>query len=90
MNAKAEANWKYNVSKKICQLTKVVFRLHCETIDRRERYLMMKKKYEDEIDEIKNLAIKTLETAQDEYNKLQKQTKNEYDIKFQEIQKAYC
>lgn len=89
MNAKAEANWKYNVSKKICQLTKVVFRLHCETIDRRERYCYMKKKYEDEIEEIKNLAIKTLENAQDEYNKLQKQTKDEYEKKFQEFKNNY-
>ena len=38
-----DPNWKYNVSKKIAQLTKVIFRLHTESLDRKDSIAKLRK-----------------------------------------------
>ena len=51
-----DKTWAYNVSKKIAQLTKVVFRLYTENTDRRNLVAAVKQRYETEIQTIRELA----------------------------------
>ena len=41
--------WMFAVNKKIANLTKTVFRLHAETVDRKDELTLLKSKYEDEL-----------------------------------------
>jgi hypothetical protein len=44
-----DAAWKYSVSKKISQLTRVVFRLHTESVARAAFVTHIRRKCDDEI-----------------------------------------
>ena len=69
---------KYNANKKIAQLTKVVFRLHTENLDRRDYVIKVRKECRNEMEEIINKANSTLE-----------EIKNQYDEKFSHIDEEY-
>ena len=77
-------NWKYNVCKKITQLTKVVFRLHCEVLDKNDRLCRIQKNCDLEIANINNLCEIGLKEAKEAYEKYQDEIKKEYDQKFNE------
>ena len=62
MSKKIDENWKYNVSKKIAQLTRVVFRLHTESIDRRDAIARMKKNCDQEIALVVEKSNKIIDT----------------------------
>jgi serologically defined colon cancer antigen 8 len=83
----AESNWKYNVSKKIAQLTKVIFRLHSESLDRRDLVSHIKQRCEKEISNIVEQSGEAIKQAQqdagDYKDSLERIMREEYEAKFQ-------
>jgi len=88
------SNYKYNVSKKIAQLTKVVFRLHTEALDRKDAISQVRKKCDDEFtsiskqvqemqekyqQEIKDVRENFMSTVKTEYEERMIQMKDQYN-----------
>jgi serologically defined colon cancer antigen 8 len=71
----AEDNWKFNVSKKIAVLTKVVFRLHSESLDCHDRIRLLKCRSDHELDE---LAQKTDDVIKSHLEAIERE-KREYN-----------
>lgn len=84
-----DTNWKYNVSKKIAQLTKVIFRLHTESLDRRDLVAHVKKKCDDEIAAVvrhSNEIIMEVQKGASEYREnLEKVMHDEYNNKYEQV-----
>lgn len=66
MLSEVDPKWRFNTSKKISQLTKVVFRLHSNSMDHRDSAVELKERYEDEIGDILSESKKWLENASKE------------------------
>lgn len=88
-----EENWKFNVSKKIAQLTKVIFRLHSESLDRRDLVAQVRKKCDEEISAIvmhSNEVINEAHRGANEYRQsIESLLRSEYESKFDEIKEVY-
>ena len=84
-----DENWRYNVSKKIAQLTKVIFRLHSESLDRHDLIARVKKKCDDEIASVVLKSSEVIGEAQkgasDYRENLEKLLRAEYDSKFEQV-----
>jgi serologically defined colon cancer antigen 8 len=59
-----DAHWKYNVSKKIAQLTRVIFRLHTESLDRHDLVAHVKQKCDLEIAAVVQQATEAINDCQ--------------------------
>ena len=85
------SNWKYNVSKKIAQLTRVIFRLHTESLDRRDLVAHVKKRCDEEIAAVvehTNGVIEEVQRNSEEYREnLEKIMREEYEQKFEQAKK---
>ena len=66
MLTEVDPHWRFNTSKKISQLTKVVFRLHSNSMDHRDSAVELKERYEDEISDILSDGKSWLEATQKE------------------------
>jgi serologically defined colon cancer antigen 8 len=93
MASQGDANWKFNACKKIAQLTKVVFRLHTESLDRKDFVAHIKKKGDQEIEAIvqrSNEAIQEAQRDASEYrDTLQQILRDEYQAKFEHQLREY-
>ena len=58
--------WQHNISKKIAAMTKVVFRLHADSIDHREAVAEVRARYDAELSEIEGASRENLQRAQQE------------------------
>ena len=58
-----DEQWLYDVSKRIALLTKKVFRLHAETVDRRDDAKHLQQLLEDELATIKVQSKKAIDDA---------------------------
>lgn len=89
-----DSNWKYNASKKIAQLTKVIFRLHSENLDRKDLVAHVKKKCDDEISAViahSNEVINEVQKNANNYRDgIEKLIQNEYNSKFEEVKEEYA
>lgn len=83
-----DRSWAYNVSKKIAQLTKVVFRLYSENADRKNLVASVKQRYESELQAIRDLTEQKLIDSENSLREreleYQKQLEIEYNSKFTE------
>lgn len=82
-----DPSWKYNVSKKIAQLTRVVFRLHTESLDRADLVAHIRQKCDDEIAAVIQRSSEAVQEAQHgaaEYREsLERILRDEYASKLQ-------
>ena len=89
-----DENWKYNANKKIAQLTKVIFRLHSESLDRKDVVAQVRKKCDEEISAIvlhSNEVINEAQRGANEYRQnIESLIKREYESKFDEIKEEYA
>jgi serologically defined colon cancer antigen 8 len=80
-------SWNYNVSKKIVQLTRLVFRLHTESVDRADLVAHIRRKCDDEISSIVQHSSAALEEVQqgaaDYRDSLERILRDEYSSKLQ-------
>ena len=81
-----DPHWRFNTSKKISLLTKVVFRLHSNSMDHRDSAVELKERYEDEITEILEEGKNWLENAQKQtesfHPTIESVVHNEFEMKF--------
>jgi serologically defined colon cancer antigen 8 len=91
--SQAELNWKFNACKKIAQLTKVVFRLHTESLDRKDFVAHVKKKCDQEIEAVVQRSSEATQEVQrdaSEYREtLQQIVREEYQAKFENQSREY-
>jgi serologically defined colon cancer antigen 8 len=85
--------WKASISKKIAELTKIVFRLHSDSMDHRDSLLNLKESYEDEITLILNHSKEMLAAAQQEatsfHDAIQTVVKQEFEAKFERTRQEF-
>ena len=78
--------WQHNISKKIAQLTNVVFRLHADSIDNRDEVSKLREQYEIELSQIEAASKKHLAIAQkeaDDYHPaIESTVRNEFETKY--------
>ena len=56
--------WMHDVNKKIASLTRTVFHLHAETVDRKDENARLKSKYEDELAAAVTASQRSIDNAQ--------------------------
>ena len=78
--------WQHNISKKIVQLTNVVFRLHADSIDNRNEVQRLREQYEEELAQIEAASKANLELAQkeaDDYHPaIESTVRSEFETKY--------
>jgi serologically defined colon cancer antigen 8 len=78
--------WQKNISKKIAQMTKAVFRLHADSIDHRDEVSQLKARYESELSQIEAESRDNLARAQVEANNyhpaIERTVRSEFETKF--------
>lgn len=78
--------WQHNISKKIVSMTKVVFRLHADSIDHRDEVSQLQTNYEAELSEIESSSRENLARAQQEANDyhpvIERTVRSEFETKF--------
>jgi hypothetical protein len=78
--------WQRTISKKIAQMTRVVFRLHVESIDHRDETSQLKARYESELSQIEAESRDNLARAQVEANNyhpvIERTVRSEFETKF--------
>ena len=78
--------WQHNISKKIVAMTKVVFRLHADSIDHKDEVALLRTNYETELSEIESSSRENLARAQQEANDyhpvIERTVRSEFETKF--------
>ena len=91
--AEQNPKWMYEISKKIATLTKTVFRLHAETVDRKEEVNELKQRYEDEIALAEAKSRSCIEEAQKQVQSYRENidatVRMAYDTEFQKVRKEF-
>jgi hypothetical protein len=89
-----EENWKYNASKKIAQLTKVIYRLHCENTDRQQRMRVVRARCDDQIRDMIFRADELVRSQQQEFEKNKRSyheaVMHEYNEQFMSIRSNFA
>ena len=84
--AEVDPVWQHNISKKIVQLTNVVFRLHADSIDNRDEVQRLREQYEEELSQIEAASKANLEVAQkeaDDYHPaIESTVRSEFETKY--------
>ena len=85
--------WMFTVNKKIAELTKTVFRLHAETVDRKDEVNELKARYEDELSAAVAASQKSIDQAQNEVQNYRQNidalVRRAYETEFSKVRKQY-
>jgi chromosome segregation ATPase len=91
--AEVDSAWRAGINKKISELTKIVFRLHSDSMDHQNSLVELKDRYEDEIGLILGQLKAHLAAAQGEadgfHNVIQDVVRREFETKFEQTRREF-